>query len=914
MGTMQWFDGESAGRLLAVLAHSLWQAPVIAGILWVALRAISAKGASIRYTMCLVAMAGILVTAAGTWTLLEPPTWPRLSETRNEVMNHQRPAIPADSGLSGSGAAHRERAGGASVESPHAHRRRLWDVPPRVGESPERLAYVKPFYNHWRESVVGLWLLGVCAMWLRISRSLMGTSTLISDGIRPPEEIVRLVEQTQRQLGIARRVAVVASERIALPGVFGIVWPTLILPVSMLSGVPPEELRAVLAHELTHVRRWDFAVNLIQMLIESLFFFNPAVWWISRRLRIEREASADAAVVRFTGNSFEYASLLADLAEKTPLGASPAFVGLGDGPILERIKRLLNPAAAPGVRLPWSTLAVWLLLSGLAVAALWQGTTTVVGAAKKLLTDEERVETIETAREQFAPEAKKNDAREGTICGTVRTEDGKEVSKVSLHYRVEGTNYQDSHWGVGGDFRIKTPGGMIRIVAWKEGYAPTFVGPYRSLPGRTIKDVKIVLRRGFDVAIRLEDPEGRPVEGATVRGRPARCGDGPSDMIGVLKTNDKGLVRAAHLADTPYKIRIRAPGFQETEETVSLSPGRTAVIRLKKAEPFVGRVLSVTGEPVTDAKVWLIMMHNGSAWDGRYDNCPRVATDKSGRFELDELNDAYKYCLRIESDRWGRALVQSAVAGEERKITLGPKLTVRGTIAGPLDELDKEQGKPYVTVVQPHLYEIGSGKHIIWMPNRVFVREEDGTASFEDSALIPGKVTVRAGGREVETTVGPDAPTATVRIDLNRPVEAKGPEHRPVVLRFVRDGKNIVPEGNVTVWGSFRNVTLWEGRKTFPISDGTVTFDIPVSGRFQCKPGDIVGWSFDEVRREVEPGEGPLEVEVPVIPAGALKGRILVPSDWGDAYGSGGHGGRISIRVGAGGIRERKLRDDRRER
>ena len=140
-------------------------------------------------------------------------------------------------------------------------------------------------------------------------------------------------------MGIGRKIRVLVGERISTPGVIGCFWPTLLLPASMLSGIPAEDLRAILVHELAHIRRYDYLVNFLQMVVEALLFFNPAVWWISRQIRIEREACCDAAGVRWTGQGDKVRG------GTCRVGPSPRHAGPG-----RRLRRGHRPRHAPGPR------------------------------------------------------------------------------------------------------------------------------------------------------------------------------------------------------------------------------------------------------------------------------------------------------------------------------------------------------------------------------------------------------------------------------------------------------------------------------------------------------------------------------------------------------------------------------------
>ena len=111
-------------------------------------------------------------------------------------------------------------------------------------------------------------------------------------------------------LGIARRVGVGVCDRVAAPLLVGIVRPLILFPAAALAGWSPDQIEMALLHELAHVRRHDNAVNLLQRLVESALFFHPAVWIVSRWVRLEREQCCDRIVVGHTGRAHEYAEAL----------------------------------------------------------------------------------------------------------------------------------------------------------------------------------------------------------------------------------------------------------------------------------------------------------------------------------------------------------------------------------------------------------------------------------------------------------------------------------------------------------------------------------------------------------------------------------------------------------------------------
>lgn len=159
--------------------------------------------------------------------------------------------------------------------------------------------------------LTGLWLLGVGLMSLRMGSGFWYLHRLRNRQVSAvPAYWQKQSVRLSQRLGIGRSVQVLESALIRTPMTLGHLKPVILLPLGMLSGMNPDQIEAILAHELAHIRRADYLVNLIQSLIEILFFFHPAVWWISREIRQEREACCDDLAVTICGDAFVYASAL----------------------------------------------------------------------------------------------------------------------------------------------------------------------------------------------------------------------------------------------------------------------------------------------------------------------------------------------------------------------------------------------------------------------------------------------------------------------------------------------------------------------------------------------------------------------------------------------------------------------------
>ncbi len=160
------------------------------------------------------------------------------------------------------------------------------------------------------------WVLGACVAMLRLAtgfwrlRRLRRTCTPIV-----AEDLDPAVRRTAEAIGAS--VTISTSESVRVPAAIGFFERTIVLPAWVLQELPASDLNAILLHEFAHLRRWDDWTNLIQKIVRALFFFHPAVWWIEKRLSVEREMACDDAVLAETANPHGYASCLVSLLEKS---------------------------------------------------------------------------------------------------------------------------------------------------------------------------------------------------------------------------------------------------------------------------------------------------------------------------------------------------------------------------------------------------------------------------------------------------------------------------------------------------------------------------------------------------------------------------------------------------------------------
>jgi beta-lactamase regulating signal transducer with metallopeptidase domain len=195
-----------------------------------------------------------------------------------------------------------------------------------------------------------LWLLGAALMLVRQLGGLRQIGAFDRQAFDElPPVWQRRVLALQQALGIARKVAVRLSDNVPSPFTVRYFRPVIWLPVSMLTRLAPDQIEALLAHELAHIRRADWLLNGLQCVAESLLFFHPAAWWLSRRIRAEREHACDDLAVDACGNAIALAEALATLERQRP--SFPHFVLTAHGgSLMQRISRLLS---GPPSHVPW---------------------------------------------------------------------------------------------------------------------------------------------------------------------------------------------------------------------------------------------------------------------------------------------------------------------------------------------------------------------------------------------------------------------------------------------------------------------------------------------------------------------------------------------------------------------------------
>ena len=335
------------------LLQFVWQGTLIAALTAVLLAALRRSGPDVRYVVSTIALALMLTTPVVTVVQTLSASDPALDMAAGSLSKPA--AAPEDTRVADAAASVAPRA-----SSP--------------GDDVAALAASGPAVDEWLPLFVSLWLAGVFLLTLRLFSGWMWVQRMKSHGAHPaPEALQAAAERLMRRLHIGRAVRLLESTSVAVPTVIGWLKPVVLLPASALAGLSPKQLEAIVAHELAHVRRHDYIVNLFQTVVETLLFYHPAVWWLSHRIRAERENCCDDLAVSLCGDPVAYAAALAELEGLRSTSGGLVLAASG-GSLLQRVRRLLGVPTHAGRAPGWLAAgAALLVLIGMSASALARG-------------------------------------------------------------------------------------------------------------------------------------------------------------------------------------------------------------------------------------------------------------------------------------------------------------------------------------------------------------------------------------------------------------------------------------------------------------------------------------------------------------------------------------------------------------
>jgi len=298
-----------ANALAWALVHFLWQGAAIALIVFALWRLLPLTAAA-RYRIGVSALAAMLIAPCVTtlWLIERQPS----------------PVVTGATLTAASGA----------IPAP-----RQIDVLPTTSSVPAAAPIGSSTSRFGLLAVLAVWFSGVILLSIRLVGGWFVARRLVHRNVGPVPHAVEVVaRRVAARLAVDRVVRVLESSSVTVPMMVGWARPVVLMPAAALIGLSPVQIEALIAHELAHVRRMDYLVNLIQSAVEILLFYHPAVWWLSREVRMEREHCCDDLAVEVC-DRLEYVTALTTLASMaTPRLALAAT----DGSLVRRVRRILG--------------------------------------------------------------------------------------------------------------------------------------------------------------------------------------------------------------------------------------------------------------------------------------------------------------------------------------------------------------------------------------------------------------------------------------------------------------------------------------------------------------------------------------------------------------------------------------------
>jgi beta-lactamase regulating signal transducer with metallopeptidase domain len=875
---MDWFAELPVDVIVEALLHHLWQGAVIALLLFVVLKCLPGRQSTVRYGVCLLAMGlaclavplsiAVLQYQAGQRATISPGAAEQ-SQAQMETVDILQTGMPASRGV----------------------------VP--VVHDPDPVSEWG-----WRQICFSLWLLGSLIGVVRVIAAVSGARRLRQGAARiAAERFARVFEQ----LGMRRRVPILSSAELSVAAVCGILKPVVLLPLSQLTALSPEQLEAIVAHELAHIRRWDPIVNFFQLIAEALLFFNPCLWWISGQVRAEREACCDAVAVEATGQTSTYIRTLVNTAEgldSSGMIVAPSFAGdHRSASLLTRVKRILQPSSTPDLHL---RMPVVLGLIGLSVVAIavFQLTAKV---AVQLLTPEERIAEIAELQAIYPDYRVRLPAEDGSadpefIVSGQFLLPGAEVPKerISL-YTYSGTRggntYAAQRTESDGRFEFRVGKGDYQLMAKYEGLAPLYHD--FGYVEKNVEDVVLEFTEGTEAQVRFVNERGEALEGVEIQGEYDLP---PGQNIRFSAATDSaGIAFFEHVAPHPVNLKTKLAGYQDGGfQALELLQGGVLELQLFPTKPTVIQIIDgQTGEPLAGADLNLVGVRS-TINTMTYGSGPYAGvSDPDGQLLLDGLRLDSHYYYASVVDGYAGPVLGPVAAGETQVLSLLPVQPVSFELIGiPADWLD-ENGMLTLNIA-PTL-QVGDGGHT-QVGEAQTIEVVDGVCRFKYLPRYQSEIRVRLDEVEFVYQWQDIVKTEGMIVEeLTLSEERSVSGEQQIRVRFT------VPEGQPSVNGSVRvtyqkyaripSARPLSASQAVEVVEGVARFSVSAPNQVRFYPDGLPGYWFPQPNGRFSEdvpylADGSVyEIEVAAEPSGAIFGDVL------EADGSPGRAAHISVFV-----------------
>lgn len=842
------------------LLHSVWQAALIATILIVCLSLLPARRTRLRYGLAYGALILVVLTSAITHGVISSAghhgdvVATVAAQAENVNTSRRSPNVSQTADLHGS---HHDEV----------------SVSP-VGFVPK----FKELAIKWQPILIAFWL-GITLLLLvrnlvsvfRAAQLLPGTKDYV------PAQIGQIFEEVKQRLGCptSTRLRLSNSTSLLSPYVVGIVQATVVVPVAMLTQLTSDEIESVLAHEIAHIMRHDFLFNLVQLAIGSLYFFNPAVYFLNRQICSEREACCDDVAVRATTNDVAYAETLTKyghwILENSKASApsiAMSFTGSQRGKLFDRVSRLLIPEKSPSsLGSAWGFVVV-LLITFLVMFTASSGTQAVASYTATLIQESEmRAGEIE--------ELKDSNSIAGYKKGTAKlklrivTEDGVPLKKGSIH--ITSLTGAERNMGSGTSMGLKKRtidheysflAGKVSVLVEADGYAPNSVMNGVEVTAGEVVEKEITLKFGESSKIRVVDEDGNPVVGAAIRRHIKSSVSSSSTLKTGYLTDRDGRATVENLdKDVVDYVSISKTGYIIAKPK-NLFTGVELEVVLKETPLTFGVVVDSLGNRVPNAKIFEF---ESIRFDREHAH-PIAVSGDDGWFETVELSPGRHNLLVEANDERGVAI--DVVAGDQVKLKLAEPRSITVKIEGDLDLLDRDS----LRVRQYYRPQLGMGRGYHYLSFSVpcdFRLPTD--REFTIKGVVSGSLTIddsRIGGSGRLYYNEKIDDLDEIVLNLKRHETEKRKAH----IVFECEGKRVFPQGTVKIRRKLKRENAWGIEELKEVKNGKAEALVE-KDEIRVESGGLTGFAIidsDQVARLKED-----EFVVNVEPAGAIQGIVL---------------------------------------
>ncbi|HEY2584238.1 MAG TPA: carboxypeptidase regulatory-like domain-containing protein [Tepidisphaeraceae bacterium] len=882
-------------RLGWTLLHSLWEGAAVAVALMLVLWLMRGAAAGARYAVSCAAMLAAFAIPILTFLALQPasPTSPSLSTPQASVPATRSPAViqtgdrtaqPPATAVRPSIVRVTQTSVAQAAPSPRTETSR--PVSTRVFDA---LHTAIPW-------LVPLWACGVALLSLRNLGGWVAIQRLkvLSTGA-VDQEIRHMADRLRRRLKLNRAVRLLTSAKAVSPMVVGVFKPVILLPASVLCELSAAQLESILAHELAHVRRHDYLANLVQSVIETLMFYHPAVWWIGRRVRVERENCCDDVAVSLTRDRVGYVRALALVAGGAPALAPAAAVGS----LVSRVRRILGLPERDVVGAPrW--------LSGVLVLAI--------------------VLSLAAVLRPHIPAAHATPAKPlppGTLSGTVVDAQGHPIAGANVVFQA----YDDSvghrapaaeaisdaagHFRLGPiapDYRHRWD---LQIDAEGVGFQYVPGATYSVYPGTDYDLGRIQVEKGRVFSGQVMDWDGKPVSGAEIQYGVLRQYLGHT-VDEVLPTHKLSTDAAGRFKTPPLPVGLLSIDVYVAERQRAgwgwepIAPGgeeELKPVRLKKDVPIIGTVRDEQGRPIAGAVI-------------AANDYPQAHSNDAGQYVLHGFGPAPEFQVQVSKpgyvfinrlaeqkpDGWRYEEVgpgDHPWVGPIRQLDFGMKR--EAMIEG--RAVDAETGEPVrlQRVVRCQFDREPDG-HILlsscW--NAVFQQPHSGEFRLSYDTPAEYHLTFSAQGYDDAEAFTPKVdhlqPIDRLVVKMKRQTGAEKASVRSQQIRgtVTRNGQP-VKTGWVGLWGlrgtdNVVNAPMMRGRtverdrivfRSAPIENGSYTLEVPNPGNEWYVVAEEPGRAITQVGPITIAPEERKRLDVQCVEGGGIRGHVdAIPAAW----------------------------------